>query len=267
MKITALGTGDGSTILNYHTSFIINCGSSLLLFDCGYDIKRALNEHILYSADLIDNIFISHLHDDHIGGLPWFGFKRYFNKKYHNQNIKPNLYIEEKLSYILWENCLSGTMGYVDFKHMKLDDYFNVIRLESGEKFKISNVTLEMLPIEHLDPIGIINNYGLFIHYENKTFLFTGDAKWNPKPMTYLYEMSDYIFHDCEMYYDYLYKNPIRSGVHSHYEDLKTLPEKIKNKIMLTHYNDTVLKNDVMFNEAEKDGFIGFLLKGTELFY
>ena len=43
--------------------------------------------------------------------------------------------------------------------------------------------------------------------------------------------MADIIFHDCETL-------PFKSGVHAHYEDLKTLDDKTRKKMWLYHYQD-----------------------------
>ncbi len=51
--------------------------------------------------------------------------------------------------------------------------------------------------------------------------------------------------------------NPIKSRVHAHYDDLSTLPEEIKAKMWLVHYQDSA-----MGISAVADGFKGFLQQG-----
>ena len=55
-----------------------------LLIDCGSDARHSLAA-AGYSFNEIDNIFISHLHADHIGGLEWLGFSRLYDKEPINQ--------------------------------------------------------------------------------------------------------------------------------------------------------------------------------------
>lgn len=71
------------------------------------------------------------------------------------------------------------------------------------------------------------------------------------------YKEATIIFHDCET-------SPFKSGVHSHYEDLKTLPAEIKAKMYLYHYQDNVSTDYDTWNaKAKEDGFGGFLKIGS----
>lgn len=69
------------------------------------------------------------------------------------------------------------------------------------------------------------------------------------------YNESDVIIHDCETMY--------KSGVHAHYDNLKTLDEDIKRKMKLVHYQDNVLDEWNMWeSKAKSDGFFGFVKPG-----
>jgi uncharacterized protein YfaQ (DUF2300 family) len=65
------------------------------------------------------------------------------------------------------------------------------------------------------------------------------------------YKKADVIFHDCET-------SPIEfaSEVHAHYEDLKTLPDEVRAKMWLCHYQDGPKPDCV------KDGFAGWVEQG-----
>lgn len=61
--------------------------------------------------------------------------------------------------------------------------------------------------------------------------------------------MADVIYHDCET-------SPFKSGVHAHYNDLKTLPSATKAKMWLYHYQPGEKP------DALADGFLGYATKG-----
>jgi hypothetical protein len=61
------------------------------------------------------------------------------------------------------------------------------------------------------------------------------------------------IFHDCET-------SPFKSGVHAHFDDLKTLPDEIKSKMWLMHYQ--WVEEVDLAKLAEDNGFAGFVRKG-----
>jgi len=118
MKILALGTGSAFTLNNYQMSFLID---DELLFDCGGDIRFALRDQGLNHRD-IKNVFASHLHGDHVGGLEWLGFSSYFDPSC----PRPNLFISESLVDPLWDKCLAGGMGSLQGLICNLHTYFNV---------------------------------------------------------------------------------------------------------------------------------------------
>jgi ribonuclease BN (tRNA processing enzyme) len=75
VKISFLGTGDafsagGRSQSAYLMESPIGSPDGALLLDCGSTALASLNRQNLRTAS-IDTIFLSHLHGDHIGGLPF----------------------------------------------------------------------------------------------------------------------------------------------------------------------------------------------------
>ena len=107
-----------------------------LLIDAGSDIRFSLNKLHLTYLD-IRNIYISHLHADHIGGLEWLALTTYFDPRYEN---KPNLYISEHLVRDLWEKSLSGGLSTLQTEQASLEHFFNVKPLKQHEQFVWQNI-------------------------------------------------------------------------------------------------------------------------------
>ena len=82
----------------------------------------------------------------------------------------------------------------------------------------------------------------------------TTDTQFSPEQIKNFYDMADLIFQDCET-------GEFESGVHAHYEKLKTLPEEFKKKMWLYHYQDGGLP------DAKADGFLGFVKMGQVFDY
>ena len=80
---------------------------------------------------------------------------------------------------------------------------------------------------------------------------FGGLDKWSDPVF---YRVADVVYQDCET-------SPFKSGVHAHYEDLKTLPGDIKSKMHLCHCNPDPTQDPVA------DGFAGFIKKGQVFEY
>jgi ribonuclease BN (tRNA processing enzyme) len=67
--LTCLGTGDGwPSADRRHSAYLYRVGQLTCLIDCGESVTAQLCAR-RFSPDLIDAIFLSHLHFDHIGGL------------------------------------------------------------------------------------------------------------------------------------------------------------------------------------------------------
>ena len=69
MKFIFLGTGSGMPELDKNqSSLYVNVNEKHLLFDCGEGVSKQLLKHHL-DNNVLDAIFISHYHPDHISGL------------------------------------------------------------------------------------------------------------------------------------------------------------------------------------------------------
>ena len=88
-----------------------------------------------------------------------------------------------------------------------------------------------------------------------KRVYITSDTQFAPSQIRDFIKSADIVFHDCETVpYEYA------SGVHAHYEELKSLPEELKSKMWLYHWNGSYDK----LPDAEADGFLGFVQQGQE---
>src|ERR1700730_3174918 len=70
LKVTLLGTGDPQpTMERFGPSILVQAGGQNLLFDAGRGCLQRLRQ-IKVSYNKIDALFLTHLHSDHIVGLP-----------------------------------------------------------------------------------------------------------------------------------------------------------------------------------------------------
>ena len=74
MKVEVLGTG--GAVSESSTSYLIN---DHILVDCGIDIVKDLI--LTKKIDLVDTVFLTHLHMDHVNGFELIVFYLQFMKK------------------------------------------------------------------------------------------------------------------------------------------------------------------------------------------
>ena len=230
-----------------------------LLIDCGSDARFSLKELGVELKD-IERIYISHLHADHVGGLEWLAFSTFFAP--HSQ--KPILHASNDLIHELWYSTLRGGLESIQGEVATLDTYFDVMPVRPNDDFRWRGVICQPVQTVHIvSGYKITHSYGLMIDFISvidmkkegvvRRIFFTGDTQFCPKQIEAFYAQADLIFQDCET-------APYKSTVHAHYDDLKTLPPEVKKKMWLMHYQAYMKTGD----EARKDGFAGFVVKGQE---
>jgi ribonuclease BN (tRNA processing enzyme) len=252
LKMTFLGSGSAFTVgpENYQSNVLLKIGNDSLLIDAGADLRHSLHEKNLNYLD-IKSVYISHLHGDHTGGLEWLALTSYFDPSYTG---KPNLLSSEKIIGDLWNKSLSGGLSTLLHTPPSIESFFNVISIKEHEGFIWHSIDFKLIQtIHYYSDYILMPSYGLIFTYNKTRILFTSDTQSSVNLLP-LYEEADIIFHDCET-------AKARSTVHAHYSELILLPEHIKKKMWLYHYNPGTLP------DAKKDGFSGFVAKGQSFLF
>ena len=263
MIITFVGTGSAFTMDNYHTNALISRNGKNLLLDAGGDIRFSLRDIGMSYKD-IDSLYITHLHSDHVGGVEYLAFTTYFDP---TVKEKITLIANNDLIRELWNSSLRGGLKSIQGKKTVLADYFDVMMIKKNGRFIWEDIEFHIVQSVHIiDEYSIVNSFGLMINDPDskKKIFYTGDSQFCPNQIMDFYKEADLIIHDCETY-------PFKSNVHAHYNDLITLPDDIKSKMMLQHYQDNILgKEKEGWVESTKDSgftcwsgdYYGFVPRG-----
>jgi ribonuclease BN (tRNA processing enzyme) len=257
MRLTFAGCGSAFTVGtdNYQSNLLLTVDAvgddgctrpCHLLVDCGSDARYSLPRVGIERPSDLDAVYITHTHADHIGGLEWLAL----NCRYAGQRKRPKLFVPAPLQKQLWDCSLAGGLAISEDGPATLDDYFTVYPVADGEPFVWGGVRFYTVPVVHVGSGSLrMWSYGLHIETASHRLYLTSDAKFDPQLGSRPFAATaDLIFHDCE--------TGRRSGVHSHYEDLRTLPLALRQKIWLYHYSPGPLP------DAIADGFRGFIHRG-----
>lgn len=257
LRFFFVGTGSAFSRKNFQNNLLIIKGDDHLLIDCGTSCPYALTT---YGSNIgeIQNVLVTHSHADHIGGLEEMAFiGMYTTKK------KTRMIITDEYKEILWEQSLRGGCGMSDSRPngiMTFEDYFiqqaPELISETPRPFyrtKMGSIDIKIFRTKHIPSMtgswkDMFYSVGVLI---DDRILFPADTVLDRELLDWMlgeYPI-EWIFHDCQFF---------KSGVHSAYPDLCTLPADIKKKMYLCHYGD-----NFEAYTPKKEGFAGFVQRGA----
>jgi ribonuclease BN (tRNA processing enzyme) len=267
MKITALGTGSFSSLKYFNTSLYIDSRtgkpSDSLLIDAGNDIKYMLAQQGMSPEDIY-NIFITHRHSDHIGGIGYICLMNYFNP----DAPKPRLISTKNLLIKLWKGYLKCELTTLAEHQLPKDkknrsrkasfkDFYTPIVLNPNAAFTIGGI--KYLPVQTLHVTNggeFMDSHGLVMECGEHRVLYTGDTQYTPNQLQGFMKDATVIITDCET-------SENKSGIHAHWSELIDMSEDIKRKTWFIHFGDEV--DEDYIERAKAEGFLGFLRPGQEL--
>lgn len=240
-KIHVLGTGNLFTSHLTNTSFLVEQIPKVIgttpvthtLIDCGYNVfDKLLNGFCshYYLSDL--DVYITHNHPDHIGGLGALIYYRYFfynklTRIYTGERNKQHLskFLKSSISLV-------GRQGYP----ITVFEERPYLVLDAEDVFSDNiNRDFEMFQVNH----GPWNFpcYGVY-HRKTKT-LFTGDTGML-SPQNRYFQIANRIFHDVifEVY---------APEMHAHYKDIQNhYSKEVTQKLLGVHHG---------FNKSKVDDY------------
>jgi ribonuclease BN (tRNA processing enzyme) len=238
-----MGVGSAFSYLYDNTAALVEFDGNNLLIDCGQTITKSLKKNNVDVAK-IQNMAITHIHADHVGGIEEIAFRtKYITKK------KIRLFVPKILQALLWENSLKGGLRYTPEGQMSFEDYFdmgNVPTVETNNQtgrpdipfvhnwFKIGDTSFKFIKVNHVHGKRC---YGIWCPGK---FLYTGDTKFDPETIDIYGRDVKRIFHDCGF---------VTGIPHASIYELCTLPDNIKKKIVLMHYSDDAYRFEMMAAE------------------
>lgn len=254
LSIFFTGTGAAFVKTLFQNNIMIVKGKEHLLVDCGTRCFESLNSVGVEVRD-VKNVLITHTHADHIGGLEELMLlSRYLIK------TKPRMVINEEFENILWNQSLRGGAAHSevhDGKPLDFGDFWERLRPKHLKDMpretwglKLSNLDIKMPRTMHTPDSALSwkdSFWSCAVIIDNR-ILFTSDTQYDPDLILSYDALYDFeiIFHDCQMY---------SGGVHASLEELCDLPDHIKSKILLMHYDD---KWNDSVKKIRDAGFLGF---------
>ncbi len=246
LELVFLGTGTAFARRLFQTNVLVIKGNDHVLIDFGMTGPQALQSLGLSASD-IQTILPTHSHADHIGGLEYLSLvNRYMAVP--NGAPKLNMIITDEYRPVLWEMSLRGGLEYneqnAEGRRLSFDDLYEshvptLVSSEPRSVFRIEyrGIKLELFGTNHIPgeagtPKDAFITYGVLI--DDRVF-FSGDTKFDRELIDLYVDRSEVMFHDASL---------TPNQVHACIDDLRELPENIRQKLYIVHTQDDVTDED-----------------------
>ncbi len=225
MKLQFVGSGDAfGSGGRFNTCFHVTASTTRFLIDCGASSMVALRRGGI-DVNAIDTVFISHLHGDHFGGLPFFIVDGQLgSKRTTTLTIAGPPGLRQRLAEAM-ENFLPGST--------KVSRKFatEIVELEPGRQVTINGVTVTPFLVQHVCGAP---PFALRLEIDGKVVAYTGDTEWTDALVSAGRDADLFI---AEAYF---YDKPIK-----HHLDVKTLLAHVAEirpkRLILTHMSPDML--------------------------
>ncbi|MBL8629833.1 MAG: MBL fold metallo-hydrolase [Rhodospirillaceae bacterium] len=169
MRLTFLGSGDAfGSGGRFNTCFWVERNDGDFLIDCGASSLIAMRKQNM-DPNCIRTIFISHLHGDHFGGLPFFILDaQFYSRRTNPLTIVGPRGFTERVNAAM-ELFFPGSSS----TKQKFD--FDVQEIDAGETRVINGISLTTTLVYHAcgaPPLA------LRLTCDDKTIAYSGDTEW-----------------------------------------------------------------------------------------
>lgn len=191
VKIITLGTSHGDpTYCRFNSSTLLKIENALYLIDAGAPANALIIRHSLRLQNL-KAIFITHMHEDHVGGLP--GMIKSL-VKYPDDNQHTDIFLPEATG-------IDGLMGWMRSMHRMWPDELLTLKVTKPDLiFSDENIQVTAIPTKHLENEQQgFPSYAYKFDIGSKRIIYTGDLKhdFSDFPAIAINEPSDMCICEC----------------------------------------------------------------------
>jgi ribonuclease Z len=219
IKVTLLGTGTPQPIMErFGPSILVQAGGQSFLFDAGRGCLQRLHQ-INLAYEKINALFFTHLHSDHIVGLPdlWLTGWLISRRKVPLDVFGP-VGTADMIKYLQMAYAYDIKIREEDDKAAEAGSKLLVTEIKQGTIYDKNGVKVIAFEVDHYP---VVPAFGYRIDYDGHSVVLSGDTRYSENLIRFA-KGTDLLIHEVAIAPDTLSKSDSRYNILAHH----TTPEQ-----------------------------------------
>lgn len=236
MKIQFLGSGGAFTDWreNYNNNALIETNAGWVLLDCGVTAVQSMKELGVHPSD-IRGMLITHLHGDH-ATPEQFIWERYYTSPQGMPLWKPtDIHAPSDIAHPLKESLRPYIESFTNRTLQVVDTGIEeLLNLHIGSSGKIDDLQYQFFRVQHVtNPPVDKPSYGVILSRNGTQIVWSADKTFDAEWITAQTRNPQIacVFHECT------FAPQFPGTVHTHWNQIQTLPDSVLAKIIIMHHN------------------------------
>jgi ribonuclease BN (tRNA processing enzyme) len=225
MRLTVLGSGDAfSSGGRLSSCYLVESRQARFLLECGPTVLTAFKKAGL-STNSISQIFISHLHGDHMGGLPFLLLDAIFpSQRQEPLTLIGPLGLEARFR-------MACEVFYPGSLNLPRPFDLNFVELHRDVRWQMGDLAVTPFEVDHFSGSP---SYAYRFELDGRVFAFSGDAGWSDNVVR--------VGQGADLYLIECYQYDLELSMHLNYLQIAAHFDQINaGQLLLTHMSEAML--------------------------